>query len=142
MEAAGAYLWMLRDRRKLSRNSVAAKIREIVGTGTNDTQVMRIEKGQPTNPAVLAAFTKVVDGDWDQVSSLLASQTATTEMGRKAAEEWLKKASSNPDQREKQRQQGIALIDALLNDPARLGELIGFGRRLLDEQGRSENPEE
>lgn len=136
MKAAGAYLWQLRDRRGISRENAAAQIRDRTGEGTNYVQVMRIEKGQPTNPAVFAAFVQVVGGSWDEVRALLLDQQATEEMGRKAADEWLKKAPFDLDQYEIQRQQAVGLIESLVNDPIRLRELIGYGKRLLEEGDR------
>lgn len=134
MKVAGAYLWELRELRKLSRLEVAAKIREQTGEGTNDTQVMRIEKGQPTNPAVLAAFVQIIQGNKETVDALLLDQEATEEAGRRAAKEWFEQVSSNPILQENQRRIAIDLIEALKNDPDRLGRLIGYGRSLLDER--------
>lgn len=140
MKAAGAYLWELRDLRRMSRDKVAAEIRAQTGEGTNDVQVMRIEKGQPTNPAVFAALVRVVGGDWNKVRSLLLDQTATEDMGRAAAEEWFRKAPITPEQGVDRRQEAIDLIDSLITDPTRLSELIGYGKRLLEEPGDRENP--
>jgi transcriptional regulator with XRE-family HTH domain len=133
VKAAGAYLWELRDRRGLSRDDIAAQIRVRTGEGTNSVQVMRIEKGQPTNPAVFAAFVQAVGGSWDEVRSLLLDQDATEELGRKAAREWLKKAPFDLSQYEIQRQQAVDLIESLVGDPIRLRELIGYGKRLMEE---------
>ncbi len=133
MKAAGAYLWQLRKRRGISRDDAAARIRDRTGEGTNGVQVMRIEKGQPTNPAVFAAFVQVVGGSWDEVGSLLLDPKATEDMGRNAADEWLKKAPFDLGQYEIQRRAAIELIESLVNDPIRLRELVGYGKRLIEE---------
>lgn len=139
MVAAGAYLWELRELRRMSRDEVAAQIRAQTGEGTNDVQVMRIEKGQPTNPAVFAAFCRAIDGDWGKVWSLLLDRDSGDEAGRKAAHDWFDKLPADPDERERRRQYAVDLIDALLADSDRLNKLIGYGRRLLEE--RQELPE-
>lgn len=136
MKAATAYLWELRKQRGLSRENVAARIRIQTGEGTNGVQVMRIEKGQPTNPAVFAAFVQVVGGSWEEVKALLLDQQATEELGRKAARDWLKKAPFDLSQYEVQRQQAVELIESLVGDPIRLRELIGYGKRLMEEVGQ------
>ncbi len=85
MSAAGAYLWEVRELRRLSRAEVAAAIREQTGEGTNEVQVLRIEKGQNTSAAVLAAFARAVQGDFEQTFSLLLDPEATTDAAREAA---------------------------------------------------------
>lgn len=133
VNAAGAYLWELRVKRRLSRNEVAAAIRAQTGEGTNYVQVMRIEKGQPTKTEVLDAFVDFVRGDVKKVMSLLRDPDATEEMGRSAAMEWFKQNGATPDEREAKRQQAIALIDDLLPDPEKIDRLLGYGERLREE---------
>lgn len=89
MTAAGAYLLTVREAGRLSAREVAAHIREATGEGTTDTQVRRIERGQPTAAHVLAAFAAFVGANPAQLQGLLSSRDATAERGRELARAWL-----------------------------------------------------
>lgn len=132
---AGMYLWTIRETKKLSRIFVAAEIRKITGEGTNDVQVMRIEKGQPTSSATLGAFAEVIGANGDQVISLLADSETTIEQARTMAMDWLKQNQviGTADEQERRRLEAIRLIDDLLDEPQKLDRLLGYGQRLLEE---------
>ena len=135
MEAAGAYLWALRDYWQMSREEVASAIREAIGEGTNDVQILRIEKGaHKTKADVMAAFARIVRGDPGQVAALLLDGSATAENGRAAAHAYLAQFRGQPGLQDQRRREAIALIDTLLSDPAKFGELMGYGHRLLAEK--------
>lgn len=78
MTAAGAYLLTVREAGRLSAREVAAHIREATGEGTTDTQVRRIEKGQPTAAHVLAAFATFVGANPAQLLTLLSYYTTNS----------------------------------------------------------------
>jgi transcriptional regulator with XRE-family HTH domain len=137
MQAAGAYLWELRLAKGLSRIDVAAQIREQTGEGTNDTQVMRIEKGQPTSSATFTAFAVVIGADYAKLIQLAADPHATDAMGREAARAWIDMATTQDAQSER-----IAaanqIIEDLLQHPRKLDQLLGFGQRLREELHESQ----
>lgn len=82
MKAAGAYLWELREARALSREAVADAI------GTNDVQIMRIEKGTiDTRGSLLLKFVNVVAGDAELLKTLMVDDAASEEDGRRLARE-------------------------------------------------------
>lgn len=86
LEAAGAYLRELRERQKLSREFVAATIRQHTNAATNDVQVLRIEKGLiETKASVLAAFAQAVGGDANEMLHLLLDENATAGDGESSA---------------------------------------------------------
>lgn len=89
MTAAGAYLLTVREAGRFSAREVAAHIREVTGEGTTDTQVRRIEKGQPTRASVLAAFATFVGANPAQLLGLLSARDAPAERGRELARAWL-----------------------------------------------------
>lgn len=123
MTAAGAYLWALREQGRLSREEVAAFIREATGEGTNAVQVLRIEKGgHATRSAVLAAFAQFVGANPVHVQSLLAQKDSDAERGKQLAEAWL---SLTPEERER------VLRVALATEPEALAAALASLRRLL-----------
>lgn len=89
MIAAGAYLLTVREAGRFSAREVAAHIRETTGEGTTDTQVRRIERGQPTAAHVLAAFATFVGANPAQLFGLLSARDASAERGRELALAWL-----------------------------------------------------
>lgn len=124
MPAAGAYLWTLRERGRLSREEVAAFIREQTGEGTNAVQVLRIEKGgHATRSSVLAAFAEFVGANPVHIQALLARKENDAEKGRQLAEAWL---SLTPEERER------VLRVALATDPEALTTALASLRRLLN----------
>lgn len=130
MTAAGAYLWTLRERGRLSREEVASYIREQTGEGTNAVQVMRIEKGgHATRSAVLAAFAQFVGANPVQLQALLATKDDDEKRGAELAKAWLK---LTPEERER------VLRVALATDPESLQQAIASLRRLLS--AREEPP--
>ncbi len=77
--AVGRYLQQLRDHARLSRAEVAAQVRELTGTATNDVQIFRIERGVlDTKGTVLMALAQVVGGNLAQIQQLLLDANATT----------------------------------------------------------------
>lgn len=132
---AGAYLWTIRETKKLPRELVAKQIREITGEGTNAVQVMRIEKGQPTSSATIGAFAEVIGANGDQVMGLLADTETTVDQAREMARNWLKqnRIIGTADEQEQRRLDAIRLIDELLDEPKKLDRLLGYGQRLLEE---------
>jgi hypothetical protein len=123
MTAAGAYLWTLREQGRLSREEVAAFIRDVTGEGTNAVQVMRIEKGgHATRSAVLAAFAEFVGANPVHIQSLLARKESDAKKGKELADAWL---SLTPEERER------VLRVALATDPEALTAALASLRRLL-----------
>lgn len=133
--AAGAYLWRIRESRKLSRIKVAKLIRDATGEGTNDVQVMRIEKGQVTSSAVFAAFIDIVGAEPRHVIELFNREDADAETGRALAREWIQQniRSGTPSEQEERRVRAAQAIDALLHDSAKLDKLLGYADRLIEE---------
>lgn len=124
MIAAGAYLWELRDAKRLSREELAAEI------GTNDVQIMRIEKGEiDTRGSLLLRFIHKVNGDFEEVVRLMDDPTATEEEGRRRALAWL-----NRKMEEKKMGQHDPLLEEILNEmlveyqrrPTILGQIRAF----------------
>jgi hypothetical protein len=86
----GRYLQQLRDHARLSRAEVAAQVRELTGTATNDVQIFRIERGVlDTKGTVLMALAQVVGGNLAHIQQLLLDANATTEQGEALAKAWL-----------------------------------------------------
>ena len=84
MNAAGAYIRTLRERRSLTRDVVADR------AGTSVSQLVRIESGeQETRGSLLLRIVAAVQGDARHVAELLLSETATVEHGRELAEAML-----------------------------------------------------
>ncbi len=121
VKAAGAYLWELRELRRMSRIEVAAQIREQTARARM-TRRSCSEKGQPTNPAVLAAFIQIVRGK-EKVDALLLDQEVTVEAGERLRRSGLIWVKSDPVQQENQRQQAVDLIEALKNESRSLRSL-------------------
>jgi transcriptional regulator with XRE-family HTH domain len=124
MIAAGAYLWELRDAKKLSREELADAI------GTNDVQVMRIEKGEiDTRGSLLLRFIHKVNGDFEEVVRLMDDPTASEEEGRRRALEW-----ANRKVEERKAGQHDPLFEEVLNEmaaeyrrrPTVLGQIRAF----------------
>lgn len=132
MVAAGAYLWGVRESRKLSRQDVANYIRNKVGNGTNAVQVGRIEKGQiPTSAETLAAFIEAVDADPRQVIRLILHDDVTAEAAQELALAYVRANTATPDEQERRRREALQVIDQLLEDPVKLGRLLQFGEDLI-----------
>lgn len=84
MEAVGAYLGRLREAKRWSRVK-AAKLLD-----TNDVQLGRIEKGEiDTRSSFLFAFLDLVEGDANQLHTLMRDTNAKAAQGTEAAEAWL-----------------------------------------------------
>lgn len=137
MVAAGAYLRVLREEHYKGRSELAAKLK------VDHTQIERVEAGahQQRGP-FLFAFIDAVQGNPAHVMELILDSSADEEKGREKAREWLEETKHlTPSEREALRKRAIELIDTLLSDPALLNELIGYGRRLLEEhRDGNENP--
>lgn len=141
MQAVGAYLWELRRRKGVSRATVGKALGDV-----DHSQIERIEKGQTdTRGSLLLAFVHAVGGNPDDVVALMVEPKATADEGKQLAAQWWSQQiqGATPQEQDERRQQAMALVDALLADPAKLDRLMGYGERLLEEQqGRTETPEE
>jgi transcriptional regulator with XRE-family HTH domain len=93
VEAVGAYLSVLRERRGLKHLDVIRRIWEIAPElkTVNPNYVWRIESGKIKSPGaqLLMAFTRAVQGNPDHVSQLLLTTDATKEDGEHLAESFL-----------------------------------------------------
>ena len=101
MEAVGAYFQTLRKALNLSDMDVAAAIRELVpDSKVNPNYIWRIEKGELKSPGMvlLAAFSRVVRGNLEDVGRLLLRSDATAEEGRQVAEVWLERMAVYGDE--------------------------------------------
>lgn len=130
----GRYLETVREARRMSREAVAEKVRHRTGGSTNAVQIMRIEKGQPTGAATLAAMAEAVGADIRQMLNLLLDEQMSAEQAAQLAEAYVRRNAGTPDEQEARRLEALALIDRLLADPRLLDRLMGYGQRLLDEQ--------
>lgn len=84
MIAIGEYLHTLRESLGRTRTEIATQI------GTSPSQIHRIEHGeQDTRGTLLLAFNDAVDGNVEQLKSLLLDPTATQTDGRDQAKIWL-----------------------------------------------------
>lgn len=92
--SVGAYLEALRDAQKLKPKEVVDLIGQL-GIETTPTYIWRIEHGKIATPGapLLAAFTRVVHGNINQVMDLLLNKEATAEDGRHFAQIWLQQKS-------------------------------------------------
>jgi transcriptional regulator with XRE-family HTH domain len=80
-EAAGAYLWELRKRAKLSRDAVAQRLE------TSRSQIERIEGGDgETRSSLLLGFTELVGGDVNHVASLFLNEKMKATDGKDLAQ--------------------------------------------------------
>jgi transcriptional regulator with XRE-family HTH domain len=95
LAAAGAYLQLLRERRGLSRADVAS------AAGTNEAQVIRIEKGEiDTRGSLLLRMVQAVRGRAEDVLKLVTDASATAEDGRRAAENALRPMEPSAEEKE------------------------------------------
>ena len=135
MIATGAYIWQLRETAGLTRDEVAYI------SGTNNVQVMRIEKGQiDTRGSLLLAIVKNLNGSAEHIAQLLLDKNATAEQGRTLAQEWLadshKRTISliNSTKQTGKVAELLVLAQKLEGvDPSALDRLIGYGQSLLDQ---------
>lgn len=87
MIAAGAYLRTLREGRRLSRADVASQ------AGTNEMQIIRIEKGEiDTRSSLLMKLVRAVQGNPEHIAQLLTTDEATVEDGQILAQGLLTRA--------------------------------------------------
>jgi transcriptional regulator with XRE-family HTH domain len=87
MEAAGAYLRVLRDARGLTQGDIADQL------GVSLKTVQRIEGGEGrTLATTLAAFIDIVRGSPQQVQQLIVAPNGTAEDGERVAQEWLERS--------------------------------------------------
>lgn len=92
MVAAGSYLRALREARHLSRAQVAAE------AGTNEAQIVRIEKGEiDTRSSLLLRFAHYVRASADQLMQLVVNEDATAEDGQDLADVWLSHVAEYDD---------------------------------------------
>lgn len=131
-KAAGAYLWELREatRPKMSRETAAKRL------DTGRSQIERIEYGTgDTLAPMYMAFVRLVGGDWDEVTDLLLSKTATEEDGKIKAKERLEKRAKAITDRvpDADVPDAIAWVQSLRGNPDALREL----RRLLNDSDAS-----
>lgn len=95
LTAAGAYLQLMRERRGLSRADVAS------AAGTNEAQVIRIEKGEiDTRGSLLLRMVQAVRGRAEDVLKLVTDVGATAEDGRRIAEEALRPSDPTAEEQE------------------------------------------
>lgn len=130
MKAVGLYLRVLREEKRIGRVALGKRL------GTDDTQIERIEKGQiDTRSSLLFGFVDVVQGDPDDVATLILDVEDVPEKGQALAERVIArlKRASRAEQEEYKRRAN-ALIEALTADPRKLDLLIGYGERLLEER--------
>jgi transcriptional regulator with XRE-family HTH domain len=129
MEAVGAYLKEIRERRKQSAVAIADAI------GTSQTHIWRIEQGktQSIGADLLLAFVKAVGGNIDDVSLLLLDKNSTVDDGRKIAGDWLKKDTEPvfTDQSMKSLEEALEVTMVLRHNPARLAQWVEIGKKLM-----------
>lgn len=95
IEAVGAYLQRLRQKKELSRAQLATLV------DVTETSLWRIESGkQEPRGTLLFALIKAVDGSSDDVQTLLFGADATVEDAELLAEEWWSKRTGEPVQQE------------------------------------------
>lgn len=98
IEAVGAYLQRLRQKKEMSRIQLATLV------GTTETSLWRIESGkqEPRGP-LLFALVQAVDGRIEDVQQLLFDDTATRDDADQLANQAFSRAtSSNPQEQEEQ----------------------------------------
>lgn len=77
LEAAGAYLWELRQARHLSRDQLAQRL------NTSRSQIERIDYGQgEARASVIFLYARAVGADLDELSDLMLDPAATVEQAR------------------------------------------------------------
>lgn len=104
------------------------------GVGSNYLWRLEAQTRKRPSAEIALALIKAANGNKQHIDQLLKPKT-NEEMGREMASQWLKELKQNGVQpQDDQRQEAIGTIDALINDPARLGQLIGYGKRLIAEQ--------
>ncbi|MBM7843806.1 MULTISPECIES: helix-turn-helix domain-containing protein [Herpetosiphon] len=135
MIATGAYLWTLREAIGLSRDDVAHE------AGTNNVQIMRIEKGEiDTRGSLLLSVVRAVKGNAEHIAQLLLDASATEEDGRNLAISWINRETTSAidefiadvkkDNKVSEALKLIQQLEAL--DPSSLDRLLGYGQSLLD----------
>lgn len=136
--ALAGYFEGLRDGRGMTQTQLAARLGELLNREVDVTTIWRLETGrQRPSGEMLTALLDVLCGNFDDVRRLQRDRKATEETGRRFAHEWLTNGRSTPDSYDVRRQRAIALIDELLSDPTKLDRWLGYGDRLLEEQGQN-----
>lgn len=132
-QAVGAYLRVLREARQMSREILARKLK------TNGSQIERIEAGGiDTRGSLLLRLVDVLKGNVEHLKQLFLDEQATADDGRRLAEEWLAGKSTSSTSLDEEIE---ALARSLAADPQRLGQWLGYGQRLLEEQGQANHPQ-
>nr|P25279.1 RecName: Full=Uncharacterized 15.4 kDa protein in HgiDIIM 5'region; AltName: Full=ORF15 [Herpetosiphon aurantiacus]CAA38940.1 orf 15 [Herpetosiphon giganteus] len=135
MIATGAYLWTLREAIGLCRNDVAHE------AGTNNVQIMRIEKGEiDTRGSLLLSVVRAVNFNAEHIAQLFLMLVATEEDGRNLAISWINRETTSAidefiadvkkDNKVSEALKLIQQLEAL--DPSSLDRLLGYGQSLLD----------
>lgn len=110
VEAAGAYLKRLRKASDLTLQEIAD------AAGTSISQISRIETGDGnTRGQLLLHYTRIVDGDTDEVTNLLLDPDATVEQGKALAERRLRRGFT-PEERGERSPEDDPETDALLDE--------------------------
>lgn len=125
IEAAGAYLRALREGRGIGRGALAKEL------GIDHSQIERIEKGQTdTRGSLLLAIVVKLEGDADQVATLITSKDASIEDAQQMAQTWI----SHQSHIQEELYTEISEISEQLQRSAYLThQWIGYGHRLIDE---------
>ena len=133
--AATAYLKALREARGLSQDDVARAI------GASMRQVGAWERAE-SDPASssLAAYIRYISASAEHVVSLLGNPDATREDGSRLARQWLEQSEQvylhtlEPISSDQTLRDLLDVLRALRSDPLRLGQVLGYAERLLEER--------
>jgi transcriptional regulator with XRE-family HTH domain len=125
MQAAGAYLRVLRDEERLSQTAVAQQI------GVDIKTIQRVEGGEGRVLApTIAAFTAIVQGSADHIQQLILSPDKTSADGEALAHAWLSErqqkelATAARPLTAEQTQDALKRLADLIRDPAKLARFL------------------
>ena len=132
--AAATYLKTIREARGISQYEVAT------GLGTSTRVVGGWERAE-TDPASssLAAFTRFIHASAEHVVSLLIDPNATQADGVRLAQEWLEQSKQqflnelDSASSDEQLHDLLTILRSFSSNPRKLGQLLGYAERLLDE---------
>lgn len=133
MKLVGIYLRELRQ--ELRPGGRPAFARDLK---TDDSQIERVEGGQDTRTSFLFTFARAVNADLKDIDRLLLSNDndiVEQEVARALARARVKEVRTMGETKVLDEQDRVLkeLIDALRAHPHKMGEWIGYGKRLLDE---------
>ncbi len=132
--AAATYLKTIREARGISQYEVATSL----GTSTRVVGGWERAESDPASTS-LAAFTRFVRASAEHVVTLLINPDATQDDAVQLAHEWLEQSKQqfldelDSASTDEQLRDLLTILRSFSSNPRKLGQLLGYAERLLDE---------